>query len=124
MATVNMFEPGMARLEDIAVRMAHYACEEIADDVILAVPVQHGNLLRSVRVEKLERSGRVWIGTDHWYFIEYGVKPHIIRVRYKMTLASKERVMFGKKVNHPGHRAYAPMRRSFYKRRMLSRFKA
>lgn len=115
-----MYEPGMALVQERAVDLAHMATDLIYLDVLATVPVDTGALFRSVRREHLRKSGRVWIGTNHWFFIEYGVKPHIIRTRVKRTLANANtRQMFGQRVNHPGHPAYMPMRRALYKRRFV-----
>lgn len=120
MARVVLYEPGMQRVQERAVDLAHMATDLIYLDVLSTVPVDTGALFRSVRRKHLKRSGQVWIGTDHWFFIEYGVKPHIIRTRTKRTLANPDtRTMFGRRVNHPGHRAYMPMRRALYQRRFI-----
>lgn len=56
-------------------------------------PVKTGKLRRSVE----SRGNKVFIGTDHWDFIEYGTRPHKIMVNDRV-------------IRHPGHRAFAPMR--------------
>lgn len=119
---VVLYEPGMQRLRERAADLAHAVTDLIYLDVLSTVNVRTGALFKSVRRQHLKWSGRVWIGTDHWHFIEYGVRPHIIRTRTKKTLANPvTREMFGKKVNHPGHRAYMPMRRALYQRRLVVR---
>lgn len=120
MAVVIMYEPGMRRIDRHALDMAHEGSKEIAADIRknLANNVDTGELLRSVRVRKLAKSSRVYIGTDHWAYIEYGTEPHIIRVKFARVLRNpKTGQVFGKKVNHPGHRAYRPIRRAFYQKR-------
>lgn len=116
MAMVIMYEPGMRKMEAMSLQMAYSAAQVTADDIRMNVGVETGALKRSVRARKLKRSARVYIGTDHWFYHEYGVEPHIIRATTAKVLASN-RTVFGKVVNHPGHRAYMPVRRAFYKRR-------
>lgn len=120
MAVVFMYEPGMQRLEGITNDQAYEITKEIAQEIRQNVHFDEGDLRRSVRARKLARSSRVYIGTDHWYFHEYGVKPHRIRVKTAKVLANwKTRQTFGRAVNHPGHRAYRPIRRAFYKKRVM-----
>lgn len=120
MANVVMYLPGLAYMDHLAVQLAHAACDEIIIDVRRDTPVLTGALKKSLRVEKHDEGGRVWIGTDHWMIIEYGAVPHIIRVHPpKRSLASKEGIPFGQKVNHPGVKAVAMMRRNFYRYRFV-----
>jgi hypothetical protein len=117
---VVLYEPGMQHMRRLAANLAHAVTDLIYLDVLSDVNYDTGALFRSVRTQKLKWSGRVWIGTDHWFFIEYGVHPHIIRTRTKRTLANPDtRQMYGQRVRHPGHRAYMPMRRALYKRRFV-----
>ncbi len=120
MAVVIMYEPGLRRIDRRALDMAHEGSKEIASDIRdnLRPHIDTGALYRSVRVRKLAKSSRVYIGTDHWPFIEYGTEPHIIRVKFARVLRNpRSGQIFGTKVNHPGHRAYRPIRRAFYKKR-------
>lgn len=71
-----------------------------------------GALLASVRSEKTINGGRVYIGTDHWPFIEYGTKPHIINPKVKQALWWDGAPFPVRRVRHPGTREYAPMRRA------------
>lgn len=122
MAVVVMFEPGMRRIDRKALDMAHEGSKEIAADIRKNIRsgghVETGAMLRSVRVRKFAKSSRVYIGTDHWYYIEYGVEPHTIRARNKKVMRNpKTGIFYGKRVDHPGHRAYRPVRRAFYQKR-------
>jgi hypothetical protein len=120
MATVVMYPPGLAHLDHLAVQLAHAACDEIIVDVRRDTPVLTGALRKSLRVEKNDDGGKVWIGTDHWMIIEYGAVPHTIRVhKPRRSLASDEGVLFGRKVNHPGVKARAMMRTNFYRYRYI-----
>lgn len=88
--------PGFAkRIEREARPTIHRLAREVAENVKRTVNVKTGRLKRSVKV----RGNKVFIGTDHWHYIEYGTRPHIIEVK-------------GRLIHHPGHRAYAPMRRA------------
>jgi hypothetical protein len=122
MAVVIMYEPGMRRIDRLALDMAHEGSKEIAADIRKNIRsgghVVTGALVRSVYVRKLAKSSRVYIGTDHWYFIEYGVEAHVITVKYKRVLSRNVRgTVYGKKADHPGHRAFRPVRRAFYQKR-------
>lgn len=120
MAVVLIYEPGMMRLEDASLDVTYELVKEVAAEIRNNVHVDSGDLRESVRPRKLKTSGRVYIGTDHWWYHEFGVEPHIIRVKFaKVLYNSKTRQAFGKMVNHPGHRAYRPIRRAFYKKRVL-----
>lgn len=120
MAVVIMFEPGLKRIDNMTLDMAHEAAKQVAREIRMKVGVETGDLKRSVYARKLKRSARVYIGTDHWYYHEFGVEPHIIRASTKKVLADGRRKVYGTVVNHPGHRAYRPIRSSFYKRRGIA----
>ena len=122
MPRVIMWEPGLEKMDRAALEMAHEGSKEIAADIRSNIRngghVESGNLLRSVHVRKFNKSSRVFIGTDHWAYIEYGVPPHIIRVRNARVMRNpKTRIVYGKRVDHPGHKAYRPVRRAFYQKR-------
>jgi hypothetical protein len=95
-----------------------HLAEEIAEDVrgglINGGHVVTGDLLRSVR----QIGPKVFIGTDHWAIIEYGSQPHLIRVRNRKVMSDRANI-YGKRVKHPGTRAYAPVRRATFQRRAL-----
>ncbi len=76
-----------------------------------------GALFRSVRTSRVKPAHhRVWIGTDHWHYIEYGTPPHKIypRGNYPLRFWVDGRYIVTWSVNHPGNRAYAVMRRALY----------
>jgi hypothetical protein len=123
MPTVVVMAPGWE--EKVKVAVAPYlmgAANDIADDVrgnlIQARNYRTGALYRSVRSNR----NTVRVGTDHWRFVEFGTRRHLITVKRKKVLANRKTgQVFGKKVNHPGNRAYAPIRRAVYKKRRLRR---
>lgn len=116
---------GMARLWKKAGDFAHTTAKFILLDILNDIPIDTGAMLRSTRLERTRRvyrpSTRIWVGTDHWVFTEYGVRPHTIHVRTKKTLASATRV-FGPVVNHPGVKPVAYMRKNLYKKRIITRW--
>jgi hypothetical protein len=78
----------------------------------LARHVRTGALIRSLYARKALLSGRVFIGTDHWRFIEYGTSPHIIEPNRKQALNWPTARHPVRRVRHPGTSEYAPMRRA------------
>lgn len=130
MALVIMYEPGMQRVDEISQDAALQACKEIAEDIRAYTPVLTGAMRRSVRARKTKGGGRVYVGTDHWYYIEYGVEPHIITVRRLATghgpkvlvnraYPGKKRFLGGM-VQHPGVNARMPIRRAFFQKRSMA----
>jgi len=118
MAKVIMFEPGLRHLENITKDMAHEAAKLIAADIRSNINNDTGAMSRSVRVRKLKSSSGVYIGTDHWYYNEYGVEPHWIQANApKRVMRSKKGRWLGRGVMHPGHQAYMPIRRAFFQKR-------
>jgi hypothetical protein len=123
MPNVVVMAPGWEKKVEVAVRpYLNGAASDIADDIrgniLGARNYRTGRLYRSVR----SRRNTVQVGTDHWHFIEFGTKPHIIAVKRKKVLANRATgQVFGKLVKHPGTRAYAPIRRAVYKKRRLRR---
>lgn len=130
MALVVMYEPGMERIDNITEGAAYNACKEIASDARRYTPVLTGAMRRSIRARRTKTGGRVYVGTDHWFFVEYGVDPHIIKVKnYGTPLAKKSLVrkqagarskFFGTWVIHPGMSAVRPLRRAFYQKRSMA----
>lgn len=132
MALLIMFEPGMERIDDITADAAYEACKEIAADIRrnMAPHRKTGALSRSVRARKSKNGGRVYVGTDHWHFIEYGVDAHGIsasggpfspgpKVLVNHNYPGKKRFL-GKHVLHPGFHAYMPIRKAFYQKRSMA----
>jgi hypothetical protein len=74
-----------------------------------------GALVGSVRTTREGLAHyRVWIGTDHWHYIEYGTRSHIIRPRgpYRLRFVQHGQLRYAWSVRHPGNREYAVMRRA------------
>lgn len=110
---------GMARLREKAGDFAHRAAQLILIDVLGDVPIDTGALLRSLHLERRHMATRLWVGTDHWAYTEYGVPPHTIRPIFQKVLTSGPNV-FGHEVHHPGVPEVAYMRRNFYRYRVIT----
>jgi hypothetical protein len=74
--------------------------------------VVSGELISTLRSTKELDGGKVWIGTNHWHYIEYGTKRHVIKPRFKRALYWEGAMHPVMKVRHPGTPEYAPMRRA------------
>lgn len=78
----------------------HQLVAQITDDVYYTaralVPVDTGELMGSLRVTYPRwNRGRVWVGTDHWSFNEYGTEkmdaqPFMRPAIYRLRLADLE----------------------------------
>lgn len=129
MAVRLVMDPvGMARLREKAGDFAHTAAKMILMDIYGDVPIDTGAVLRSLRLERRRwnngrrHSTRIWVGTKHWAYTEYGTPPHKIRAIRRTYLRNpKTGQVFGTEVNHPGIREMAWIRRNFYKRRVIVR---
>lgn len=110
--------PGwQAKVRGPMLDLQHDIADQVAGDarqnIIDGGHVDTGDLLGSIRQE----GTRVLIGTDHWHPIEYGAPAHVIRPNVKQALWWVGAEHPVGKVNHPGNRAYQPMRRALFKER-------
>lgn len=123
MALVIMYEPGMERIDHKVVNASYEACKQIASDARRYTPVLTGAMRRSIRARKTKGGGRVYVGTDHWMYVEYGTVHHWIST-YKVSLMHRDvhggKHFMGKSVLHPGAMARRPLRRALYKRRSMA----
>lgn len=75
-----------------------------------------GNLRRSIdrRVESASR-GRVFVGEEYGKYVEFGTSAHTITPKGKKVLAFKVggKLVFARKINHPGTRPYPFMQPAF-----------
>lgn len=78
-----------------------------------------GRLLGSLRLRTGVMAADVVIGTDHWRFIEYGTPQHEIRPRARRALSWPRAAHPVRRVQHPGTREYAPMRRALLERKAV-----
>lgn len=123
MALVIMYEPGMKRIDHKTANASFEACKQIAADVRVYTPVKTGAMRRSVRARKTKTGGRVYVGTDHWMFVEFGTVHHWIAThkRSLMHIDSHGKKHFmGRSVMHPGASARRPIRKAFYKKRSMA----
>lgn len=106
-----------ARLYEAIRPTMERVAEDIAEDIRRNASVDSGELVRSVR-----RVGTtITIGTDHWHFVEYGTRPHIIRPRTKKALWWPGARHPVKKVYHPGTKAQPFIRPAATRQRTLRR---
>lgn len=106
-----------AKARAATLRFQEHIAEEVRHDVRRNIAadglIDTGALYNSVRREGI----RVYIGTDHWHFIEYGTRPHVITPSTKQALWWPGAAHPVKWVLHPGNREYAPMRRALFTKR-------
>lgn len=70
--------------------------DDVYFDMIRFAPVDTGELRASIKVRyPAWNMGRIWIGTDHWIYPEYGtrymsaepyIRPAVYRYRHGVTL--------------------------------------
>lgn len=126
MALVIMYEPGMQRAEEKGEDAAYQACRQIATEIRanLAPHRKTGALSRSVRARKTKGGGRVYVGTDHWMFVEFGTVQHWVWTTTKRSMmyidAHGKKHFLGRSVHHPGAMAIRPIRRAFFKKRSMA----
>lgn len=89
--------------------------EDVKDDIVRSAPVDRGDLVKSVH----RRGHRVYVGTDHWHYVEYGTEPREFGPRTKKALWWPGAHHPVKKVYHPGTPAQPFMRPALFKRRTL-----
>lgn len=75
-----------------------------------------GNLRRSITKEVTNASrGRVYVQAEYGLPVETGTRPHVILPKKRKMLAFKinGKMVFARKVNHPGSRPYPYMEPAF-----------
>lgn len=118
-----MYEPGLIKLDDRVSEVRENVAEDVARDARRYAPKDTGQMASTIRVVNSGKSSRVIVGTNHWYFVEYGTGAHPITAVRRKVLANKEKGEFyGKTVLHPGTPQQPFMRRAIYQRRALRRF--
>lgn len=73
---------------------------DFVNELVRTAPVDTGFLRNSIRYE-VSRRGVDIIMPEYGFFLEFGTKPHIIRVKDKKVLSDGKH-FFGKEVMHPG----------------------
>lgn len=118
MPTRFVFKSGWENgLNEAAAPLIARLTDDIAADAREHCPVDTGELKASIRTEHGQGYGRVWVGTDHWRYVEYGTAPHIITPRDKQALFWPGAQHPVARVHHPGTPAQPFMRPAIYKRR-------
>jgi hypothetical protein len=122
MAIVVMDPSAYAHMDRLCERACEQITEEVFEDAWLTCPVDEGDLQRSLDTTVIAANGYVSCGTDHWRFVEYGARPHIIVSHGWWPLRNRKTgQVFGPVVHHPGSPEQAFMRRALRKRRVLHR---
>jgi HK97 gp10 family phage protein len=57
-------------IEKLSESLVSRICDDIAQDARAIAPVDTGEMVSTIRSAGSE--GRVYVGSDHWYFVEYG----------------------------------------------------
>lgn len=88
---------GMARLGRVAPQVVEQVTKEVATDMRRFVPVDTGALRESIREEHDGLKGRVWVGTDHWKYPEYGTRyqraqPYARPALYRIRVVARVHV--------------------------------
>ena len=123
------FLPGIYGLESRINRVGNEVLDAIYRDMSRKAPVKvrnspgpAGALKRSIRKRPaafVQQSRRIYVGTDHWHFVEYGTKPHMIYPRYKQALYWPGAGYPRARVHHPGATANPFIRSSVYRSRQI-----
>lgn len=126
MTTVVPYPPGLGRLRVRVQNVGEAFTKAVYLDAIENAPLAEGDLVASIRKtwNHINLRGRVYVGTDHWRFPEYGAKPHPIDPRYKNALfwfPKKNSYGLTHPINrvtkHPGNLPEPYMRPAIWKKR-------
>lgn len=84
-------------------------------ELVIAAPVDKGELKNSVQTEVREDMVIISMA-EHWKYVEFGTKPHIIMPKDKKALSWKKDGVdyIAKLVHHPGTRPQPFVRNTFY----------
>lgn len=95
---VQMTGGFFARIREAVRPTMENLAREIEADIRRNAPVDSGELVRSVK----RHGTTITIEAEHWHFVEYGTRPHIIRPRSKRALWWPDADHPVKSVYHPG----------------------
>lgn len=92
----------------------------VANDAIDAAPIKTGHMVSTIRV--LRAGALTWyvtVGTDHWWYQEYGASPHgpILPVKKQALWWPGLRHPIARVKVHPGNPAQPFMRPAVYQTR-------
>lgn len=121
MGRTTITAAGYARMDQQISRVVGEITEEIYTDARRYCPIDLGPLYRSLHTSRPSMTtGRVWVGTDHWHFVEYPTQPHEIRSTGPWPLRDRRRkLVFGQRVWHPGTEAQPFMRAALHQTRRV-----
>lgn len=109
----------IARFNEDLDQKRHQIAREVARDARRLAPVDSGDLADSIEWIPGAETDLIVCDAPYWAHVEYGTDPHVIRVRNKKVLRSKEGVFFGKEVNHPGTPAQPFLRPAMFRARAV-----
>lgn len=97
----------LATVDEAIEKFLYASAITIQRDAVNLCKVDTGHLRRSITYEVDKNKKQATIGTNVHYalHLEYGTKPHTIKVKNAKVLADKKGNVFGKSVKHPGTRA-------------------
>jgi len=112
---VNFVDKSEEFLDKINKKFAKIMYEMEADAKRLA-PVNTGRLRNAINLTKEGDTFILRDGVNYGIFVEFGTKPHIIRVKSAKALhwEKGQEDYFAKYVNHPGTNAQPFFRPAFY----------
>lgn len=121
MGRATITAAGRARIRNRIDEVVGQVTEEVYTDARRYCPIDLGALYRSLRTARPRPLvGQVWVGSDHWLYVEYPTRPHEIRSRGPWLLRNRRTgQVFGYRVWHPGTQAQPFMRMALYQTRRL-----
>ncbi|HKN42475.1 MAG TPA: hypothetical protein VJW23_01025 [Propionibacteriaceae bacterium] len=132
MAVVVMDPAVWGHMDRVCEQLADHVGDEVHNDVLQSCPIDELGSGPSTRrgglhmIETIHKTGmgtksnQIWVGTDHWHFVEYGTKPHLITPNGPWPLLDRIRgKYFGFVVHHPGATENPFMRKAIHQKRRL-----
>lgn len=112
--------PGILALEARVQQVHDNVVRGVTFDAIRYAAVDTGEMRSTIHSRRVfARRSHVIVGTDHWMFVEFDTRPHIITPNNKEALYWPGAAHPVKLVHHPGTSAQPFMRPAVYKRRAL-----
>jgi len=95
----------MSEIDDMLEKAMPNIARRIQNELIMVAPVDTGRLRNSIKVIPSSEGITIWMA-DYGMFVEFGTPPHVIKPKSKQALKFKSgnKVVFAKKVQHPGSR--------------------
>lgn len=113
---------GYEAIERIVVNVGDAVAKAVAQDAEDAAPIKTGALVSSILVVRASKyTWFVRVGTDHWWYQEYGARPHgpILPVKKKALWWPGLSHPIARVELHPGNKAQPFMRPAIYQRRFV-----